>query len=110
MATPNPYGTTASLTLSSNGWSDYRPEKMRIKCNAKWTGIRVISGFERAIYENYSLDIAADEYFYITFDWRENEDGFMAIEVYRDSNDPTPGNVGAVVTKIEFGPEEKLLS
>ena len=104
----NPYGTTVILSLQNQGWGDYRPDKVRMKSNAKWTGVRITSGFERAIYDETNLSVEADEWHVVTLDWLDNEDGFMEFRFYRNPNDPTPGGNGAVISAIEFGPQEKI--
>ena len=111
--TLDPNGTTVMISLQGQGWGDYKPDKIRMKSNAKWTGARITSASERVMYENLNLSVEADEWHVIILDWNTEEEGFMAFEFFRNPNDPTPGDegngLGAVITDIEFGPQEKII-
>ncbi len=112
MAYPlEPNGTNAEIYLSGGGWGTYKPTKMRVKCNSSWDEIRVISAGESIIYSGSFLGVLADTFHEFELEWDAPWDqGIMGIAIYRNQHDPTPNDMGAVVTAIEFGPEEKPLT
>ena len=107
---PKQYGTTITMyfTNSYYEWFNYRPDKIRIRCSAKWQTLRIVSGFERTMINEINLNVEANEWAEFTLPWidAQGEHGFMSIEVGRDWQDPTPNNLGAVMTDMEFGPQE----
>jgi len=106
--TLHPNGTQAALNFNSNAWNEYKPTKMRIKCNSSWESITVMSGWESTIYSGSNLSVPADTYHTFDLVWNSvQESGILGIVLTRDPNEPTPNNLGAIITAIEFGPEEK---
>ena len=93
---------------SSYEWDNYRPDKMRIRCSATWDDLIVTSGLERQMLNLSELNIKANEWAVFHLPWLDqfNEHGFMSIRIGRNPNAPTLNDLGAVMTDIEFGPQE----
>ena len=103
-----PNGTICRVNMISSFWFDYTPNRIRFMCNSMWSGIK-IAGNNGTIYENFDVNVGADEWHSIQLKGLYGGSSrIVHVSLYRNEDDPTPLNLGAVLYKIECGPQRSL--